>query len=273
MFTSSTVWLLPLTAGGAGLAGEVAAHRVPPARVRPDTAAQTLWLARSEYLVWGELEEARRLMALSIEISDRHRLAATDIFVRIRDSMQALWEGRLEASAAAVERMQGTPAQATVAHVYGLRASLYLGRVSDLEPDLLPGRPGLPSTALVRAWAGRREAALEAIREWQGPAVALPAAPDTWAHWALISLIEAACILGDAPLAGWFAAPLWQTETITTGIFYTTLVQRHLAAAAALLGETAEARRRLELGLEPGRGHALPPRGRPHPLRPRRTPA
>jgi len=54
--------------------------------------------------------------------------------------------------------------------------------------------------------------------------------------------LEAATILGDAELAAWFAAPLWDCGSVTTGWRFTTMVNRHLGAAAALLGEPDRAR-------------------------------
>ena len=122
---------------------------------------------------------------------------------------------------------------------FGIRPRYYLGQPAIdfplLNSEDLPAQP--PRSVLLAAFGRPDEARAVLLRLRSRAREGATGAPDSWATFALVLYMEAATLIGDAELAAWFAAPLWDCGAVTTGWMYTTMVNRHLAAAAALLGE------------------------------------
>jgi DNA-binding CsgD family transcriptional regulator len=98
-----------------------------------------------------------------------------------------------------------------------------------------------PRSLFLAAFGRRDDARAVLLRQREAARTGSAVAPDSTPTSSLEMFLESATLIGDADLAAWFAAPLWDCGTVTTGWMYTTMVNRHLGAAAALLGHPERA--------------------------------
>jgi DNA-binding CsgD family transcriptional regulator len=193
------------------------------------------------------------------------------LYVAIREAEAALLDGRLEDARAAASRLLdqaralgNLPTAEHAAQRMTLLPLLYLGRVeeaeiahahtvrlSDLTDDSLLTHSGgsfAATRALVLAHGNRDDEAREVIhRTLQRLRIGIE--DDETPAWSLVYLLEAATRAGDREAAAVLMARLAPIGSVVSSFGTATCVTRHLGAAAALLGDRAEARRYYEQAL------------------------
>lgn len=235
--------------------------------VAPEGAVGAAIQLASTTLEWGDRGELEGTLDLLVSVSKR--AAFRHWAPCVRDALLGYLDGDLEAAAAAAEALAEADSAAEQPGVASAYATFFF-----IWPYLLRGRESprmrpagqstsanwAPLRALVLALNGRiaeaRETLAAIARSQSGHG---PAAPDSIPIHMVVPMLHAACLVGDPELARWFAAPLWDTDSATTGLFHTTVVKRHLASAAALLGEPERSRTLYQEAL----GQALARRFRP----------
>jgi DNA-binding CsgD family transcriptional regulator len=173
-----------------------------------------------------------------------------------REMLFRYMDGDLEAAATASEGVllseEAPRAWAHLAFRFGVRPRSYLGRLEAVSSWFMNSedRPTQPPRSVLLAAFGRPdEARVVLLREREWATEGATGAPDSWPTSSLVLFLEAATLIENADLAAWFAAPLWDYGAVTTGHLSPTMVNRHLGAAAALLGEPDRARRYYERAL------------------------
>jgi len=214
----------------------------------------------SEALRWGDRSEASRVVDLMAHFeAQRPAENGPGLAVQFREVLFRYMDGDLEAATTTASRVMSDvvsgalPATfAGYAQPYGARARHLLGGwaaalQSPLESD---DRAPSPLRRLMLAAMGRREEVRAALLQRREAAPeGSSGAPDSWPIGELTICLEAATLIADLELTSWFAAPLWGSGAATTGTRYTTMVKRHLGAAATLLGEPERARSYFERAL------------------------
>jgi DNA-binding CsgD family transcriptional regulator len=241
----------------------------PPVEVPAVTLGTALVSMAGEALRWGNRTEAARFLDLVVEFGERTGPWATQFGPSLGEALFAYMDGDLERAATAANRIfagiasgESPVALGIYGVSFGFRPRYHLGGHWGEFPMLVNSneRSLQPLRSVILASLGRRDEARAAILRFKQMAPGgASGAPDSWSRSHLVLYLEAAVLIEDAPLAEWLAAPLWDAGPVTTGEHYTTMVNRHLGAAAALLGEPERARQHYERAL----GEATEMRFRP----------
>lgn len=234
-------------------ASEVAVSLPKLPRTVPLASAELpMALMAGEALRWGDRGEASRVVDLMARF-EAERPSETRIRYapHFREILFRYMDGEVDTAASNSMRAVmtafagGAPMVVFVyAWNFGVWSRYYVGgTAADFAPTLESDERPLQSLrAVLLASFGRPEEARTILlrRRHTAPGAAL-GAPDTWPTPDLVLFTQAATLIGDAGLASWFAAPLWESEAVTTGETYTTMVNRHLGDAALLLGKPERA--------------------------------
>ncbi|MBA4181823.1 MAG: hypothetical protein C0506_14630 [Anaerolinea sp.] len=222
-----------------------------PRDVSMVSAEYALALIAGEELKWGCRAEASHIVDRMAQFeAQRPPEVGPRIAPHFRDGLFAYMDGELERAARTAAEVFGRMVSGEVplsfvafAGNFGFRPRYYLGRpradFGRLDSEERSAQP--PRAVLLGAFGRNDEARSVLLRRRQAAPAGAAGAPDAWSMFELVMFVEAATLIGDAELAAWFAAPLWESGAVTTGDVYTTMVNRHLGAAAALLGETGRA--------------------------------
>lgn len=225
------------------------------------TAEVALVAIAGESLHWGDRVEASRVIELMTRFEEqRPPERGPGLAVQFRDVLFRYMDGDLDTAVSAANELFAEAASGAMpvafvisAWIFGWRPGYYLGRLTagaGPEPNRSGSRSEHALRSLLLASVGRSDNARIMILEKKDEApIGATGAPDGWATAFLVTYLEAATLIGDKELTAWFAAPLWESGAVTCGEMFTTMVNRHLGAAAALLGEPDRARQYYERAL------------------------
>jgi DNA-binding CsgD family transcriptional regulator len=233
------------TAARLRLAEEVAGW--PRTGARGLTLAYALLWFGEPFLQTGQRSRTEALWEDLRALSERTGDVYLQLWTMRTDTVLWTVDGRLAEVVALGERMLtwgtevGIPDAARVGAALGCgRALLYLGRTAEV---LQQSGPALPSVrALCLAEAGRIAEAALLLEEWVVARPGFGTAADETPLRADVTLLEAAVSAGHRPAAALLLRRCADCGLGITGNAFPTCIDRHLGAAAALLGDRARAR-------------------------------
>jgi tetratricopeptide (TPR) repeat protein len=220
------------------------------ASLNTNTAMVLLWIIDTS-LIMGRLKqvedvggELRNLAERTGGISSRALSASTDAHLAIID-------GRFEDAMEIAESLRAQVEETSVssfgyaAASSGIKAQLYLGTSLEAIGHEIPLGPAemIPVPCLVHALLGQKEEATEIIEKNVVNRPCIGTLEDLTSTWQDILFLEASVLIGHCQATELLIKRFTDTNMITSGIFYTTCIPRHLGGAAALLGKYDEARK------------------------------
>ncbi len=233
--------------------------------ISPTVLIRSLEFVADTYLAMGRrgrVEEVTKEMSSLIDRVGRR--TASSYTHQTLESMTLFLDGRLEEAVehlmkigALVEEFEIGGTFKVGENLYGLRPMLYLGSAEELLiRDLTLQGPIVE--AFYQALLGRTEETRIILdRYHQALSRIRPDQDEAW-WWRDIILLEAATIIKHRETIERVLIRFAGSRVLTTGIFYTTIISRHLGAGAAVLGRSTEARSHYLDAIKVA-GHAFPP--------------
>ena len=173
----------------------------------------------------------------------------------IWDALGHLMDGRLEDLLAATQRYQvrskeaGLEEYARVGLIaMGIRPRIYMGNADDYLESRLPSGGSL--RPFFFAHLGRDREVTEQLNGMLARRLGITSIEDETSVYWDIPALEAAVLVGHRETADLMLRRFSTNTLATTGIFYFTVIARHLGAAAVLLGRLEEARAHYQEVLE-----------------------
>jgi len=252
------------------LAEEMAAQ--PQHGVNLLILAWALWWTAQTFLGFGQRRRAEELMAEMKTLAERSGQPNLLILSMLNDAMMAIWDGRLEETVASRRRILaraeelGTLEFATIWATWTIPARVHLGDASRALESVLQGSRSNPQNVATDmtilfclAHLGRYAEVAETLERWVVARPGIGSAEDETMVWVDSISLEAAVLAGHRQAAELLICRLAGSISVTSGMWLTTCVGRHMGAAAALLGRPDEARKHyqeatkvcMEIGFRP----------------------
>jgi tetratricopeptide (TPR) repeat protein len=228
------------------LAEELA--RQSGAGVSARTHGTTIQIIAGVLLESGQRQRAEELHHQLKEIVERTGQANLLLGWMMMDGVLATLDGRMEDAAAMGPDMLARGEQlgfSQYANVAGLLGSamamFHLGRLDEI-PRLFKANP-LLERPFMRAFTGQRVEAADILEKWVVARPGIGSTDDEVQAFPDVLLLQAALRIEHRPAVELLLRRFSGCILRTTGAYFTTCIQRHLGAAAALLGRPDEARR------------------------------
>jgi tetratricopeptide (TPR) repeat protein len=220
------------------------------------TLTQGLWWILSVLLEFGRRQRAEDIMAEMRTLAEHSAQPNLVVLSMINDAIRAIWDGRLEEAVAIRRRILsraeelGSLEFAVRWTIFVLPARVYLGNASRALEARLQGMRALPES-LASDWVflyclahlGRYDEVAEILERRVATRRGAVSIEEKTALALDIASLEAAVLARHHQAADLFLRRVAGSSRITTGLFFTACVGRHMGAAAALLGRSDEARK------------------------------
>jgi tetratricopeptide (TPR) repeat protein len=208
------------------------------------------------FLEYGQRRRAEDIMAEMKTLAERSRQPHLLILSMVNDAIMAIWDGRLEEAVTirrrAIPRAEelGILEWAAVWISWILSARVYLGDADRALESTLQGTRSLHRNIggekmiiFCLMHLGRCAEVVEMLERLVIARPGIGSAEDETPVWIDITLLEVAVLAGHDRATELLLRRLAASNCVTSGLWLTTCIGRHLGAAAALLDRPDEARK------------------------------
>jgi len=219
----------------------------------------TLWVMVHTFLEFGQPRRAEDIMAEMKTLAERSGQPHLLIMSMLNDATMAIWYGRLEQ---AIEIRRRVLARAKELDIFEfaamwtawiLPARVYLGDAGRALGINLQGTRNVPRNIgaekvilFCLVHLGRHAEVAEMLERLVVARPGIGSVEDETPVWIDITLLEVAVLAGHRQAADLLLNRLAGSSSHTSGLWLTTCKERHLGAAASLLGRPDEARKYYE---------------------------
>jgi ATP/maltotriose-dependent transcriptional regulator MalT len=209
------------------------------------------------YLACGRREQAERVALAAKDQTAHTRQIQHKIISESNEGILCFIDGRLEDALVMSQRLQdsakesGVEETAKIASVAaGLRPHIYLGNADNYLKSLLEDPSHSYLAPFFLAHLGRHREATEWLERMLKRRPQITSFEDETPVSVDIPYLESAIIVGHSKTAGLMLRRFSTNTLATTGSFYTTVIARHLGAAAVMLGRLDEGRKHYQEALK-----------------------
>jgi tetratricopeptide (TPR) repeat protein len=227
----------------------------PRAGVSMFILGMTLWFMVHTFLQFGQCRRAEDIMGEMRTLAERSGQANLLILSMMNDAIMAIWDGRLEEAVAIRRRMLARGEELGILEFaatwasFVLPAKVYLGNAGRALESNLQATRNVPSNVAADmlilyclAHLGLYAEVAETLERLVVARPGIGSAEDETVVVIDITSLEAAVLAGHRQAAELLLRRLAGSRIITSGLWLTTCVGRHLGAAAVLVGRPDEAR-------------------------------
>jgi tetratricopeptide (TPR) repeat protein len=213
--------------------------------------AMVLWWIIDTSLIMGRLKQAEEVGGELRNLAKHTGQIVFETLSTSADAHMAVIDGRFEVAMELAESIRTHVGETNIssfgyaAASPGIKAQLYLGASLEAIGHKVPLGPAemIPVPCLVHALLGRKKEATEIIEKNVVNRPGIGTLEDVTSAWLDILYLEASVLIGHRQATELLIKRFTGTNMITTGVFYTTCIPRHLGGAASLLGRYDEARK------------------------------
>jgi tetratricopeptide (TPR) repeat protein len=202
----------------------------------------------------GQRRRTEELFRELREFAERTRQANLQLAIMALDALLTYMDGSLNEATTTFPHLFALGQELDLAeyatvwvYIVGTRPFLYLGKLQDMfkmrPPNIREDVTGWRNAPQVFYFAhlGRGAEVLESLNDMVRTRSQMDPREDESLAWIDTLLLEAATLVGHREAADFLLRRFAGSPVRTTGMFYSTIIARHLGSAAAMLGRMDEA--------------------------------